>query len=29
LRLDQRMMARAAVRKTCEIEASIGYELPA
>ena len=25
----QRMMARPAVRKTCEIEASIGYELPA
>ena len=24
-----RMMARPAVRKTCEIEASIGYELPA
>ena len=24
-----RMMARAAVRKTCEIEAAIGYELPA
>jgi glutathione S-transferase len=24
----QRMMARPAVRKTCEIEASIGYELP-
>ena len=27
--LYQRMMARPAVRKTCEIEASIGYELPA
>ena len=25
----ERMMARPAVRKTCEIEASIGYELPA
>ena len=24
----QRMMARPAVRKTCEIEASIGYDLP-
>ncbi len=25
----QRMMARPAVRRTCEIEAAIGYELPA
>ena len=25
----ERMMARPAVRKTCEIEAAIGYELPA
>ncbi|MEO8652124.1 MAG: glutathione S-transferase family protein [Hyphomicrobiaceae bacterium] len=25
----QRMMARPAVRKTCEIEAGVGYELPA
>ena len=25
----QRMMARPAVRKTCEVEAAIGYELPA
>ncbi|MDP2803088.1 MAG: glutathione S-transferase family protein [Phreatobacter sp.] len=25
----ERMMARPAVRRTCEIEASIGYELPA
>ena len=25
----QRMMARPAVRKTCEIEAAIGYDLPA
>jgi len=24
----QRMMARPAVRRTCEIEAAIGYELP-
>ena len=25
----QRMMARPAVQRTCEIEAAIGYELPA
>ena len=25
----RRMMARPAVQKTCEIEAAIGYELPA
>jgi hypothetical protein len=25
----ERMMARPAVRKTCEIEAAIGYQLPA
>jgi glutathione S-transferase len=27
--LYDRMMARTAVRRTCEIEAAIGYELPA
>jgi glutathione S-transferase len=25
----QRMMARPAVQRTCQVEASIGYELPA